>query len=340
MATKDIGTTIRPASTALLTIDSEDRFANWVEKRRDMSNPKAPNYSPYNFSLIKNAVLVNGYMTRLAVSEVVFPWTYPNINNQTSIIGYFGDNGVLNTSGVIALPPGFYTPSELATIFQTSLQTVFATLGAGTMTCSYGVGGLPRFVVSFTAPPTFNFSFTPLVYGQAYTVGVNNYIWNYPSNTKQLFDVMGFTNDNLVPASFQIGQATFAQAVRYIDIISPQLTANQGLPDATSQSISDSALCRLYITANGELPTGTYNVQDPLFAPVGTQPFTIYRQFTVPKQIQWNAFMPIQGRIQFQVLDDNGIVLPTISTNPTAVYGQADFIAYSDWSMSLLLSEN
>jgi hypothetical protein len=329
MATRDVGTTQRPPSTALLTIDSEDRFANWAEKRLAADNPLAINYSPYNFSLVRNASLVNGYMTRLAVTEVVFPWVYPNINDKTSAILLNYNIGAGNVTVPIRIDTGFANPAQIAAALVTAIGIAVPALG---FTMTYGTDNLPRFVYLSGIGDTVSFS--PLVYGQTY-FGVT---WLFPDTDKQFFDLLGFTNNNTVLANGGAGQATFAQATRYVDIVSPQLTANQGLPDATSQPVGNSALCRIYL-GDGNTPTQNVAVSDIDFTPPGCVPYTIYRQFASPKQINWNAIMPISGRIQFQVLDDNGVILPAffnyVPFDNTGVYYN-----YTDWSLSLLLTEN
>lgn len=332
MATRDVGTTQRPPSTALLTIDSEDRFNTWNEKRIAAADPTAYNFSPYDFSLVRDAPLVNGYMTRLAVSEVVFPWVYPNINDKTNAIQIdyiIAPNP--QTTTFIRLDTGFANPSQLAGALQLVINAAIPGLG---FTITYGADALPRFTYSVGAGNSI--AFRPMAYGNTYG-GVQ---WTYPNTDKQLFDLLGFTALNAVPANKGIGQATFCQAVRYIDIVSPQLTANQGLIDATSQPVGNSALCRLYL-GDGNTPTQNIDVNSADFTPPGCAPFVIYRQFAQPKQIQWNAIQPINGRIQFQVLDDNGSVLPAVYTvQPTGEPTGTTYFNYTDWSMSMLLTEN
>ena len=335
MSIRDAGTTIRQSSTALLTIDSEDRFASWVEKRA--ARPGSVNYSPYDFSLIRNASLVNGYMTRIAVSEVVFPWAFPNINAKTNQINVTFRLGGVDTTDVITLPIGFYTPAQLATAMEGAINA----LGGPIVTSfTYGAYNLPIF--AYIPANNYSIKFSPMLENQADIVGT--ILYPFPNTTKQLFDLLGFTDLNTsydAAATFVgVGQATLAQAYRYIDIISPQLTANQGLFDSTSQTVGHTALCRLYL---GDTPN-TVPFNDPLFCPPGCEPFVIYRQFSNPKQIAWNAIQPIQGRIQFQVFDDNGqlitpselLIIP--SGGPGIVFSTYD--AYTDWSMTLLLSEN
>lgn len=345
MSTRDQGTTIRASSSALLTIDSEDRFPGWLEKRTAQYGDV--NFSPYNFSLIKNAVLINGYMTRLAITEVNFPWVYPNINQKTSLINVSWSTnppGAVAT-GFASIPIAFYTPLQLGIAFTNAVNRLTNptnTPGQDVLqSCFYGVDKLPRF--SYVANTGFTVGFYPMTPEQQYTPAPMVppvTVFPFSNTVKQLFDVMGFQQGvNTQLDTSRVGQATFCQAVRYIDIVSPQLTANQGLPDATSQTVGHNALCRLYIS-DASVPS----TLDPFnLAPPGTQPYIIYRQFSTPKEIAWNAIMPISGRIQFQVYDDDGTLLEPIETVITPGAGGStisEYIGYTDWSMSLLLTEN
>jgi len=352
MSIRDAGTTIRQPSTALLTIDSEDRFADWRAKRA--ATPNSFNFSPYDFTLIRNATLVNGYMTRLAISEVVFPWTIPNVNQKTSkILVDILIDGVNYVNNLIELPLQFMSPHVLAVTLALAVQVVINAAPISrpdiTFGMAYGSGELPRF--DYYIDPNCGIAFHP--------IPAPSSVYNYPfsNTTKQLFDLLGFTDQNqamvvAVAPGVQyprFGQATFAQAIRYIDIVCPQLTANQGLPDSTSQAVGHTSLCRLYL--GDSVPgTQTLSAGDVDFAPTGTQPFTIYRQFTFPKQIAWNAIQPVQSSLQFQVFDDNGELINPIELGYTIIPSPIDpeenttktepFVAYADWSMTLLLSEN
>jgi len=357
MSIRDAGTTIRPSSTSLLTIDSEDRFADWNEKRDSVTGQN--NYNPYDFTLIREAPLVNGYMTRIALTEVSFPWNYPNINARTSLINVeYTFNGIQQNPFVLSVPLGFYAPVTLASKMLSLLNSAGATNG-GLASFTYGNDKLPRFTYECNAG--YRIRFYPMTSNQNQVLipgGTAKNIYPYPDTTKQLFDVLGFTYENRsftstiggpFPTVKGYGQATLAQAVRYIDICSPQLTANQGLIDATSQTVGRNALCRLYI---GDLPlpsqfanigqvTTVPDANTPYFTPPGCEPMVIYRQFSTPKYVAWNAFMPINGRIQFQVYDDNGQLLTPVEKG-LGLLGEVDttFSAYTDWSITLLISEN
>ncbi len=150
--------------------------------------------------------------------------------------------------------------------------------------------------------------------------------------TKQLFDVLGFSNTNTSHTTEGVGGSTFAQSIRYIDIVCSQLTYNQALKDTMSQQVSRDTLCRLYV-ADPVTPADV-DASSPDFTPSGTVPFTIVRQFDTPKYIQWTPNQPIGGSLKFEVFDDTGrnlsdyIPFPDISPNMI------------DWSMTLLVSEN
>jgi hypothetical protein len=169
----------------------------------------------------------------------------------------------------------------------------------------------------------------------------------YPNTTKQLFDVLGFTVLNSNPADGGNGGYTLAQSIRYVDIVSPQLTYNQALKDTMSQAVTRDVLCRLYINS---APTAQSTVlpwdptlnagagaTNPLFVPPGCAPTVLYLDFPNPKQIQWIPNQGIPGYLQFQVYDDNGSLL---DENLGILSSITNFGASLDWSMSMLVSEN
>jgi len=326
MTTPDRAITQRPTSTSLLTIDSEDRYSDYATKRAAPAGTYALNASPYDFRITKGQALMNGFMTRLAVTEVVFPWVTPNINPKTNKIAWqyqIGAGPVVNPPP-ITLTPGFYKPSQIAALVQAAVNLVAGPDLGFVMT--YGATlGLPEFSYACAGG---TIAFLPMPYGSA--------AYPYPPLTKQLFDILGFytsvgaTLGNDVLRNEGDGLYTFCQAIRYIDIVSPQLVANQGLADATSQTVGRDALCRLYL---GDAGTTPLDASDPDFCPPGCRPTTIYRQFSTPKYVQWNAQMPVGSSIQFLVYDDTGDLLS--NTGPF----QAGAV-YSDWSMTLLVTEN
>lgn len=314
---RDTAITQRPTSTAILAIDSEDRFADYVEARDYLSGR---NRSPYNFSINKSQSLMNGFFTRLGVTEVVFPWVIPNINRNTNKINIEYDVGAGDVTATIEVPVGFYTPSQLASTLESLIITQTG-VAAGQFVMTYGVdttGTLPA------QKPIFEYAFT--------IVGATISFSPMPGDTrrKQLFDILGFTDDNLLQLASGYGTDTFCQATRYIDIVCTQLTANQALKDTMSQPVARDVLCRVYVGDAAGVQS-TVLPSSPTFCPPGCMPTTIYRDFTQPKQIQWIPNQPVPGYLQFNVYDDAGYDL----TDSAQIWGNG-----ANWSMTLLVSEN
>lgn len=321
--------TQRPSSTALLTIDSEDRFQQgYVEERVALTLSNSPNNSPYDFTIIKNESIMNGFFTRLGLTEVVFPWAIPNINTKTNqmIVKY----GPSQTSATITLEEGWYKPHELAAAVQSNVRLVNTNLSGFEMTYAPSFTGQP------TEPPAFYYetnsataiSFAPMPTSSTYP---------YPqATTKQLFDVLGFTAANFVADLVGNGTYTYCEATRYVDIVCTQLVLNQPLKDTTTQSIARDSLCRIYLGDANNFNNNTLAPSDSNFCPPGCAPTTIYRQFATPKMINWTPNQPIQGNLRFQVYDDNGAILTEVAS------GQGGGVPadYLNWSATILVSEN
>lgn len=318
--------TQRPASTALLTIDSQDRYTDYVSARE---NPT----SPYNFSIRKNESLMPGFMTRIGISEVCFPWTIPNINVKTQSIevDYQIGSAPVDTA-VLVLQEGFYTPHELAA----QLTAEIATLVPG-FTMTYGTYTNTIDGDTFeTNQPVFQYAtnnaanliaFAPLDY--------NSEDYPFPPNTLQLFDLLGFGDENKLILSDGpvIGEFTYAVPIRYIDIVCNQLTNSQAQKDQTSQAIARDMLARIYVGGASGV-TSTVSCSDTTFCPPGCAPTTIYRNFSTPKQIQWIPNQNIPGYLQFQIYDDQGNLLDESQGNQPGLYDALD------WSMTMLVTEN
>jgi len=333
MATLDKGFTLRPASTSLLTIDSEDRFANYNESRR----PENVN-SAYDFVLANNKVLLSGFFTRLTIQQVVFPWTVPNINRQTNkiLFSYNSGAGKVDVFIDFGAVQGFYTPVQLAALIQNYVHTIDASLAPFTM--KYGTFTAPGPVV--VNSPVFTYNSNAAGVSVAFSPVPNDtVIYPFPSTTKQLFDLLGFygeagtSGNTILIANTDVdGYPSYAQAIRYIDIVSPDLVQCASLHDGSSLAISRDSLCRLYIAdidstnVKGLLPS------NPLYAPAGTQPGTINYLPPIAKQIAWRANQNIGSSVRFQVFDDSGNLLASASPN--------SYADSTNWSMSLLVTEN
>jgi hypothetical protein len=330
MTTPDTGVTIRFPSTALLTIDSEDRWAGYTQSRIG-SIPATKAYAdPFNFTLQGQRFLLTGAFTRLGVSEVVMPWC-PNINPKTCKMRVFVTVAGIETGYTLDLTPemGFNNPKDIATICQAFIRA-FDPTNLANFTFTYGnyynaLGQLiqanaPAFFYNVNGSNATDIRFAPML--------PNSTAYPYPDTTKQLFDVLGFNIANEAPEPFQGGDITYAQSIRYVDIVAPYLTQYQGVFDGSSQRNARDSLCRVYLGGFA----AQYATNDPAFAPIGTVPVSIYRNFTNPKQIQWIAKQNITESMLFQVYGDDGQLFSTnFVEGPNCAL---------NWSMTLLVSEN
>lgn len=317
--------TERSPAYAILGIDSEDRFRDYDQAAE--VGVLSYNASPYNFQITKNESIMNGFFTRLAVTEVNFPWMIGNITTATSIMSGTFKNGInpaVDFTVDLSDNIGFLRPSQIAALIQTRVSAEDPSLAGFTITYGSTPGATatyPYFVYN-TGNPAVTIGFNPLA---------NSSDYPYPNTQIQLFNVLGFDSVNTELNTTATSRVTYCQSIRYIDIVCNQLTYNQALKDTMSQPIARDTMCRLYLGDGPYTGTSTLAPSDPDFCPPGCAPFTIYRQYTNPKFIRWLPNQPVQGNLQFQVYDDSGVLL-TASDSPEGI-GQ-------DWSMTILVSED
>ena len=316
--------TLRPSSTSILAISSRDRFKNYDEERIE-ADALGFNHSPYDFTITKNESLMNGFFTRLALTEISFDYTIPNINYYTNtiIIEYqVGANPVVSAQyAVNSGMPIFLTPNQLATDIQTHVQGLDPTLTGFTMT--YGANGMPFFAYATNSSTTI--AFKPLPNGTTY--GIASTV--VTPNQKQLFDVLGFVDRNTQLNTSEGGNATFGTYTDFIDITCSVLTYNQPLKDTMSQTVARDVIARVFLNQiNGSLTGNTLAPSNANFAPPGTKVFQIYHNYTHPKQINWTPNQPV-GQLQFVLYDDSGNKISDAVADPEG-----------NWNMTLLVSEN
>lgn len=316
---EDKGTTIRVPSTALLLVDSKDRYRDFVQASQGTT-------SPYDFNIYKSQSILNGFFHRIALTEIVFPFALYNMVTplQTISFSYKVGAGATNTSTITLGAPtplnfvGFFTPDEIASELETQILAINVAL-TGT-TVAY-INGYMNFL--FPAGVTASFNRDPAL----------------PGTTYQLFDFLNMNVDNTALQNVQLSGYTRCRWTEYIDIVCSQLTYNQDLKDSSTSFIGQDVLARIYLEDedNKIIPvwdSATNSVLMPVDTQVlGTYPSVIYRKFPHPKQIQWNNEQPI-GNLRFQVYDDKGRILTS--------YDNEDLPDYKlpNWRMSLLVSEN
>lgn len=284
---------IRYPSTANLMIDSLNRRAN--------------DESPGKFTIQKNRSILNGFFTRLGVTEVVLEWSIPNISEN-----YGNHLFTVDVSGVeydITVPNGNYNVAQ-------ALNNITDLLNAEQNLHIFSLTGTP-------GP----------VYLNCKSGGVDQ---PYEIKQSYLASQLGFTQNSLAN-NFSPGYAGVVDLRwwRYIDFTSTDLTYTQDVKDGSTNTDERNVLCRFYLCWDNPPQNDIYGF--PIL--VGYQFSTIRRIFSPPKQIKWEPNLPI-GNLSFEVFGATGpISFPALQDYVPIVEGnllnpqQANF----DWSWAMTL---
>jgi hypothetical protein len=306
------GTPIRQPSIANLMVDSADRptvaGTGWATGQTLNVG------TPFDFTIQRNNALMNGYFTRIGLTEMVLEWNIPNVcaplSNQDLNWYVPASNSFYSTSILV----GNYSVSSLAaqiaaqmTARQGSTSYSVSTLGAGATYESQSAA-----IVNNTN--AFLFS-TPTVLAQ-----------------DMFIPALASTPLTIQPLANNIDLRPF----RYLDFVCTDLTYNQAVKDtATSKSSVDTVITRWYF--DWDSPT-TY---DALGYPIhqGYFSFNERRLFNPPKQIRWAPNMPI-GNLRFVTYDPNGQNISNYLTTNTTNGGQGLIAsAPTNFLMTLQASE-
>jgi len=298
------GVDIRMPSTALLGVSSADRYANKGIRAFNGT-------SPFEVLLTSKQNYLNGFFTRVALTEVRIPWYMMTITNRNNKIGLNYTIGGSTISYTITINAGWYNPTTLAAELQRAIRAPVVNGGAN----------LPSFTCVYNAPPNpYIFFAQSNIVGQTFNFVPADALPNLP-NATSLYEMMNwsFGGSNVNQGS---GIPTML-STEFIDIVCSQLTYAQDVKDGDTGRARD-VLCRIYLAKDG-VDT------DP--STLGSAPFVIYRQFQTPKQIKWDNNLPI-GQLQFELYDDAGNIINS---------GFPDAVGYDetlgDWSITLLVSE-
>jgi hypothetical protein len=274
------GTTIRNPSTANLLIDSIDR---------------PDNQQSANFTINKKNSILNGFFSRMAVSEVVLDWCVDNVSEAT-------DNNIfivlLGGAEIrVVVPDDSYTIADI-------LNKLVALLNASPQAPSFSIippGGAGGYVGSASLACT-----------QPFTIIETNL-------SMELNLLAG------VPGQVFIVNCPVLLPYTYIDFVSNDITYNQALKDTATNNFEQNILYRWYFAWDTPPPNDAYGY--PIYQ--GYQRFIARRILPFPKQIRWEANMPI-GQLAFQVYSSQGtVLLPSQTTN-----------GEMEWKMTLLVSED
>lgn len=327
---QDRAITTRPSSMAVFGVDSDDRYTDYLTRR------VKPSY-PFSINITKNQALLNGFFTRIAVSEFRMYWTLPNIATwwgNNTLTYYETTTPAFHT---ITIPNGFYDLQTLMGVIEALVQAD---------------GVLTNFIATANVDGSSSYS----------SGDAQLFYWVAPSTqTRTLYDMLNLITKGvpLIPqATTQQGGVANMKPTDFVDLVSPQLTYNQDVKDGSTAPIVRDMLVRIYLDDdnrqftrtqtnlfdNAGAPTGR---QVPQYTPddgiTGTSPFMIYRQFPYPKQVQWNNASPL-GNLTFELYDDQGrsiqdlfnSVLPADDPTRLGQYYANSFV----WNATLLISEN
>ena len=264
--------------------------ANLMIDSADRDTAKNP--SPFDFLIAKNQSLFNGFFTRIGATEVVLEWNTYNVSDlwENNTIRFTVAGGTVVD---ISFLPQFMTVENVLDAFVQQLNDA-TTANRFIVVTILGI-------VSIT--DTLN---------QPITIGT------VPGGTNKLaaqLKLLGSGTDIIFPNRPDL------RPYRDLDFVSAQLTYNQNLKDSTSSLSDQNVLVRWYFSYDTPTPADAYGF--PIL--MGYEAFSLRRLYNPPKQIAWENNMPI-GQIGFQVIGDDGVLLPDISG--------------SQWLMTLQVSEN
>jgi hypothetical protein len=285
--------TIRHPSSSALLIDSLDRYSTGFPFNVNSL------ISSSQWTLQKPNYVLNGYFTRVALTQVQFFWNLPTI-----ITGY-NDQMQITTDGntyTITLDQGFYNANQIADAIITELNA----LGTGT---------------TFTAPAITAPPCSIIINGDdSFTIEQPSHS---ASRVGRFYQTAGFIPQSsvLVSGVHTIGTPAIATLLptRFVDITSHYLTKFQRVKDASTLSSGDSQniLSRVYAfsgmsdttwppVTTTTLSTSPYTTTWNWDVPA---PFVVVQDYTSPKNIAWSPDEAISN-FDIVLLDEYGQILP------------------------------
>lgn len=269
--------TQRAPSTANLMVDSRDR--------RNAVYPLCN-----DFLISRNQSILNGFFTRIGTTEVVMEWKTPNVSADDAI----GNNYLTYNAGATAqdlyLPTGFYNVQQsLNAIARVLTDASGGTSGAGLAWSVAGlIGAGAALVVRNTSASV-----------QTFTVA-GDLILQLGARAVDGVTPVNFIGGTVGPGSsvqipFYPSRADLRPA-RYVDIVCTQLTNNQSVKDGSTSTNPRDVLCRWYFDYDNQAPVDDFGF--PIL--MGYNAFCLRRTYSPPKQIQWQANVPV-GQMVFQM---------------------------------------
>lgn len=282
-----------PVSEALICVDTRDGI-KYDPATGLISSPN----NPYDIQIYTGTSLFAGRVRRIKLKEITLPWNVPNVNERNNVL--FAQRESDGAEAQIRIPEGFYTPESLANgslepgAFP-GLESFLNTnnfLGFNTWVVRWDSTS-NTFLIGSGPDPTKKFRIlpknkqtlpAPLTDTLATLMGYQNIGDSYQNNARSAFALMNYT--------------------QYVDIVSPFLTKNQYVIDrSTNFKTGNNLIARLYLA-----PDVLYPISDTGNNIIGTRPFVYHKEFSVPKEINWDMDESLPS-INIQLRDDKGDIL-------------------------------
>ena len=300
--------TFRQPSTANLMIDSDDRA---------FQSSDILETSPWRYQITRSNSIVNGFFTRVGLTELVVNWDIPNIsskfNNNVLIVDVSGASP--NGAQTITLPNGFYTAKKAIDCIVLALNAAYATpsLFSVVQDCS-GVG-----IDVSGARQWRAFMAIPLA--------------------EQLFQNDLADTGSLLYRKTQYLPSPDLRTVKYLDFVSSKLTYCQDVKDTSTVPLTQDVLQRWYMSWDDQNNLDAYGF--PIYQ--GYTPFSSRKVFNPPKQIKFDTSIPV-GNLDFEVFARFSPAFYAVAPLVQGYGSLADIYTVvpdsSSWLMSLQLSEN
>ena len=308
------GVPIRPPASAYLFIDSRDRIQSGASGVTEPRVVSAQGNQPYNqFTIEKRQPFVTGYFTRIACTEVRFPWISPNVNpyNNEFVLQRcstgtgltpLGQPSTIVFQSTLTVPTDFYYPVQLADTLSTLMNTADP---AG------------QYDVNFSPSGVFD------IVSEASS---NNEIAFIPSSNQDrggLVSVLNLASEFLYTSTFgtssNVAIYDTNQAIvgnygpkmsytDYVDVCSRSLTQYQKVKDnSTRENQQPAVLYRIYTGDNSHQNYTSGDINSRQEWP-GCAIGMIQKDITNPKYMSWSPGQYVD-KIDIELRDDNGRLL-------------------------------
>jgi hypothetical protein len=299
----DQGQAIRQPASAIFGIDSADRYTF------DNENIRIDTQPAYKFSLYKGQSVLDGFIKRMALTEVNMEWNVPNVNtyNNKFALGIQGPDvsgGYYQVN--ITVPTGFYTPSELVEYLEDAVATDISNANP------FDLGKDADIVFTLDSKTLYLTIECDTTDDIFISIPILN---NGPDILNcTMYEMLGLSilltsqvAALATPFTKIVGSYPSYLYTRYIDIVSENLTKKQDVKDSSTQPPEQGGsnlLARVYIAHSG-LSESRFDISGVGCNIVGTRPFQLYKEFKTPKYIYWDGREFI-NLIDIKVYDDMG----------------------------------